>query len=368
MTSMSKEISKKKFFEEVQANDSSKRKYGLMLGNGLTMHCMAMRNYSEDTIQQCNWRELLRNIINNSKSKNERLKEGLLALLVEENDISEIEVGMLTRELLFRNSRKTFEEAMADAITKKFNLDFASGKKIDRIGILDYAWEHDFHILTINYDTNIEEYISAAYGIELDWHSLPFQNRQQRNVQKQTSGPQDELKEIRSQGKSSIWGKSTHYQWNSFIGESADYSGLNSLALKHDIWHIHGSLIRAGQENVRTLISFIDYANAMHYARGLGDPMNPNVKIHKTWLDIFLNSPLIISGMALSSQELLLRRLLVARKHYLDSCKLKLPNSFYLYKKDKIAEGLFEILDFVGIKCVSFDDFPEIYNFIQKDN
>ena len=141
--------------------------------------------------------------------------------------------------------------------------------------------------------------------------------------------------------------------------------------MKHDIWHIHGSVSKRKDHNkqTRSLISFIDYANAMNYARKLGDPNKANSKIHKTWLDIFLNSPLIIAGLGLTSQEILLRRLLVARKYFAKSNhELQLPQSFYLHTaKDmghgKQFRGISEFLDFVGIKTVCFDDYSQIYDF-----
>jgi hypothetical protein len=195
------------------------------------------------------------------------------------------------------------------------------------MAIVDWARRHEAPILTTNFDLVLE---AAAEAKEF---SL-FKPRGSRKR------PSD------------------YYPWEK-------YQGLGKLGRPCDgfgIWHINGYT-----KHIRSIrLGLSDYMGCVTKCRPwIGKAENfPDWPGRDTWLDIVLQMPFVMFGLALDSQEVWLRWLLIQRaKHYKrQGCQM--PKAWYVYPSNERgsaqdAKNFF--LKSVGIKPLQVDDYDAIY-------
>ena len=306
------------FFEEIKRG--ARQRYAFVLGNGINYH---LKNSA------VSWNDLLEEFLERKPSvkidftrdKGVTSPEAanLLELMID------IDAGGKSRAAAVRKELMRFLKERLDSDAPK------------RCALLDAAWEKH-HILTTNFDENIEKYIGKSNDMELVSHKTP-------------ASPA---------AKGKRGGNS--YLWNSFWGAANCPEVSDSGDLHNDIWHIHGKLDDRSSPTV--LFSLTRYVNAIKQVEQWGLASEPNWPGRNTWVNIFYNLPLIVAGLGLTDQEVFLRTLLIERKrHWRKSEGKKEPQSYYLVRKDDKPESdgrLF--LRALGFKVVEFDNSEDLYN------
>lgn len=317
-------IAQETFFEELKYQDN--KTYAFLLGNGI--------NYfiGNNTLS---WNDLLGDFI----SKN----FDFFKYKPNDGDISNTEVVNLIELLVDRKKDghdpiSWIRQNLMQRLDETLNFDCTK-----RCSMLDTAWGHH-HILTTNFDENIEKYINNYYNVKLQYHDV-----------KPTTGS----KEITSHE----W-----YLWNRFCGEKDCPSYSHLFQHHHAIWHIHGKLNNKSSRTV--LFSLIRYINAIKQVEKWGSASDSNWPGRNTWVNIFYNEPLIIAGLRLTNQEVFLRALLIERKRYWkklvnEKKQDKEPQSYYLVRKHSDAEKETDgrmFLRALGFKIVEFENAEEMYD------
>ena len=139
-----------------------------------------------------------------------------------------------------------------------------------------------------------------------------------------------------------------------------------SIELQHDLWHIHGCLGKKGSIT-ELLFSSLDYFKAISHVNYYGNVFDANWKGRKTWLQLFFECPLLVTGLSLEPQETFLRYLLMMRKAYREHKKLdqEKHRSYYLCSDEfHIGEQpkCRDFLSLLGFEFVRFDTYQQLYN------
>lgn len=306
------------FFEELK--HKPQKRYAFVLGNGINYH---LGNNA------VSWNELLGNFIREHHNE--------FASILNGKDIANTEVVNLLEFLIEGDSDDKKDSAekrneLMDFLNEHLN--FCERKKS---AMLDRAWEKH-HILTTNFDGNIEEYIASATG---------------RRTKRCRAEAGNDAEKVNSNG---------FYPWNRFWGWADCPKEKDPLDHHNTIWHIHGKTDTTSSLSV--LFSLTRYVKAIKRVVEWKQPSEPNWPGRNTWVNIFYNAPLIIAGLGLTNQEVFLRTLLIERKRYWKK-KGGEPQSYYLVRKS--ADGKEEsdgrmFLRALGFKVVEFDNAEELYD------
>lgn len=306
------------FFREFKRRPQ--KRYAFVLGNGINYH---LENNS------VSWNELLVRFIREHFSE--------FASSLSGNDIANTEIVNLLEFLI----EDGFDGPKGSAGIRTQLMDFLNEQLNSRnhkqSAMLDRAWEKH-HILTTNFDGNIEKYIARTTG---------------RRTKRCRAEAGNDSEKVNSNG---------FYPWNRFWGWADCPAGKDPLDHHNTIWHIHGKTDANSSPSV--LFSLTRYVKAIKRVAEWKRPSEPNWPGRNTWVNIFYNAPLIIAGLGLSQQEVFLRTLLIERKRYWKS-KGGEPQSYYLVRKS--ADGKEEpdgrmFLRALGFKVVEFDNAEELYN------
>lgn len=141
----------------------------------------------------------------------------------------------------------------------------------------------------------------------------------------------------------------------------------------YGIWHING-MIRYPKS---ILIGLSHYMRAIEYVRDRILPPNKfdaelfqglqwfGKRVANTWLEIIFRKNIFILGLALETDEVFLRWLLIERaKFYALYPNLKKTGWYIVSDNETISEGKKYFLTTTGFKIISVPDYSDIYNSI----
>jgi hypothetical protein len=80
-----------------------------------------------------------------------------------------------------------------------------------------------------------------------------------------------------------------------------------------------------------------------------------------TWLHVIFNSPLLVFGLGLNSNEVFLRWILIERARYYRKYPDRTRAAWYVDVKGKISPGKHYFLEGVGFKIHEVSSYDEIY-------
>jgi hypothetical protein len=154
------------------------------------------------------------------------------------------------------------------------------------------------------------------------------------------------------------------FPWNTCYKINNNKSNLN-----FGIWNINGF-----QEYPKSIrLSLSHYMQSIKKARELlhagddGDGFfaknNANWKGSNTWLHIIFNCDLVIFGLALDSNEIFIRWLLIQRAKYFQLFNHRKRKGFYIEKKqESFNTGKKLFLESVGFQVIEEEEYEDIYN------
>lgn len=310
-------MSPEAFFKEFK--HTPQKRYAFVLGNGINYY---LRNNA------ISWNELLKNFIQAHFNE--------LPSVLSGDGIASTEIVNLLEFL----GKDDSDGKNGTAQTRKLMMNFLNKQlnscECKKSTMLDSAWK-EHHILTTNFDGNIEKYIAHSIG---------------KRTKRCRAKAGNDAEEMNSNG---------FYPWNRFWGLADCPKGKDPLNHHNTIWHIHGKT--DAKSSLSVLFSLTRYVKAIKRFEEWKLPSEPNWPGRNTWVNIFCNSPLIIAGLGLTQQEIFLRTLLIERKRHWNRIKKKEPQSYYLVLKNIEPEKDGRaFLRFLGFKIVEFDSPDALYN------
>jgi len=276
----------------------------LLIGNGIDIHFLTKdiqnKTQKESAISSLKWDAILKAV---SMSPTEKQCD----LSFMNGNLSDIEKAYFLRQIKFSDSKKEFNKALKDVIETKLVINW---KETKRCGLLDFAYEHNYHILNLNFDENLEQYFKffSRKGEQWDYVTRKFDKPCSIKNDKTSS------RSFTQESKGRIFWKRNNYGWNKYFTR-IDTPKVASGEKQADfgIWHIHGRAMSGNGSSV--LFSSKEYCNAISYFRNLSSRISKEKwEGSKTWLKLFFECPLVIVGVGLTFQETLLRHLLCIRK------------------------------------------------------
>ncbi len=355
----------KEMLLERLGNGVDGQKYALLVGNGFNKFQFTHNGMHEP--DDCDWKAILRKIADAEKVKNlasekPELTEKINRIL-DMPGIHSAERGIFLFDLMAEYGLSRDDRGgIIKSVFKPFTISSGKGS-FQPCNLLNLAWENGHHILTTNFDSNLEDYFKAVYGVLLKQHRIPHPTKKKSSK----TTPLDGMETSSRKGKR-FW-EPCQFQWNTYYGEK-DASSWKTLS--HDIWHVHGNVIQKAVTSV--LFSSEDYFNAISHFRHIsGNPFSEDWKGTYSWLKLFMEYPLVIVGLNLDAGELLLRHLLMLRRKYrrMQEIDDAASPSYFLYSlQEKAADGAKAsdpknpFLELMGFKSVAFDTFDEMYDLI----
>ena len=357
---------------------SGTQKYALLVGNGFNKHQFDYNGRHKP--DDCDWGELLKHLVATDKIANflrqrpDACKK--VKRIFELDNIHPSERGRFLFECLEESgfSRVNTIRALKEYLESEFTITKKS--EFRQCELLDMIWENGHHILTTNFDANIENYFrellqEKTKPCRID--ALTEKPGQRKGGKRGKEQQDDELSLL--SGKTEIFWRMNKFRWENFSGiqNAATWNDLSK-----DIWHVHGSVLKSSFTSV--LFSSEDYFNAISHFRTMrGNILKDNWHGTRTWLKLFLDCPLIIVGIGLDEGELLLRHLLQIRRRYrwLQGNVEECP-SYFLYvdseaeaacrsvlRKAGLPQGpdpCNTYLKLMGFHCLRFDTYQDMYN------
>ena len=246
-------------------------------------------------------------------------------------------------DLKARNpEKKGVEKSNINHLIQQFIIQsFVQSKSVKgKCKILDFAWNNGHHILTTNFDTELEQYIQMVHngGTELQLNEVQVPAGNEKAKSNQTPS----------------------YRWNRYWGT------CNALAMPtggHDIWHIHGRIDTG--KSYSLIASMTKYCGAIRKVADMGRFNDEHWGGENTWLEYFIKRPLIIAGLDLGEQEIFPRFLLMRKEQWKEGKVLNHKSYFLVRKKEKEAEEVKDGRNFLkalGFTIVEFDSYDQIYN------
>ncbi len=163
--------------------------------------------------------------------------------------------------------------------------------------------------------------------------------------------------------------RSTEYPWSTFYSLVETDSPLSGIS----IWHIHGVLDYPSSMR----LGLSDYMGAVSKARECfkesgffwrRDDRRPaqskEWKPTHTWLDFFFTKDLIFVGLALESQEVFLRWLLIQREIYFRRNEKARRHTWYIAPKEERGKGFeakYNFFKSIGVVVVEGPSYTRLY-------
>ena len=214
-----------------QLNCSNGIRPCLILGNGFNQQF-----YSREEAKIHGWNNLLLDIAQEATSAKNAGYD--IRHLIDNRDVANTEIADFIEAYWDASSDKGFEESIVGGVKQHYKFDFRDKKCF----LLDYAWNNNFHIMTTNFDENIELYLKNKYGdVKINKYSIPWESHQSQSKKEKQAQPAHKGNKTLSSKKF----PRTQFQWNCFYSppqKIALNSDTNVHELKHDIWHIHGCI------------------------------------------------------------------------------------------------------------------------------
>ena len=346
------------FFKNLSSGQSSKKKdYVFLMGNGFNRFLKDELPSSERP-QLLAWEDLVIQVITDNPSLKSALAHERSMFLG--NGITNTEkVRLMELELGFASEGDAgkrpvnINELFAKKIHRDYNItkkqwQTLEGKSDAFAGcLLKYALGHHNHILTTNFDSNIEGY--AQYVCNIPSKPLYVTCAERAHSGKDNAHP------------FYAWSKYSAFAKKRAIKPLEANEGTDTAELPPGVWHIHGWAGTAKGANI--MMSFQKYCSCISRINDLGDNTRTDEwDGRNTWLNLFLKRPLIIAGLGLPQEEIFLRYLFLL-KYKLDrrTGASSLNNSYFLvYENEKTPDGR-EFLEALGVNIVRFNSYKDIY-------
>jgi hypothetical protein len=167
------------------------------------------------------------------------------------------------------------------------------------------------------------------------------------------------------------WGKwrSPQYPWSTYYSLEKTDSPLSGVS----IWNIHGILdykdsMRLGLSDYMGAVSRArKYFEESGFFRSRDDRRAAGSKQWKstqTWLDLFFGRDLVFVGLALDSQEVFLRWLLIQREIYFRRNKKARRQTWYIAPREELGglyEAKYNFLKSIGVVVVEGPSYKILY-------
>ena len=343
-------MSKAEFIKKIA---KSKDRYTFLLGNGLSLYMKGLETGKE---QNGVWSLILQAVANKILLTTEAQS------LSSAKGRSDFEKANLIHQLSGLNCAR-LECHIAEAIGE--NLKVLAWDRITAIPLLDYIWDKGHHILTTNFEDNIERYFFETKKVKIAPHIVKMVKSKSEKSGNEKSGKEHET----PQKQTINTRERLNYRWNRYFSDQAispvsvDFNGFGQN-FGHDIWYLHGKMSQDNKKKREILFSFTDYILANNrfqhnYANNIGKNYN--------CLDLIFNCPLVIAGIGLTESEIFLRNLLMKRFIIYKKSKSKVDQSFYLCPKSggEHSDGR-DFLKCLGFEIVEFKEYSDIYTSFQS--
>lgn len=349
----------REFFDALPKKTAERKKYVFLIGNGFNRFIKDEFNrLGFDCPPIMSWDELvIQTIVDNNELKqklDERLFKGKGITNTEKVRLLELAIeGRNLSSDIAKSIRKYYD--LKDEMWGKALKD---EKKCFRCDLLGNAIRQGNHILTINFDNNIEGFVKNIKNADC---SIQYVECQDKTNSKFTNAHP-------------LYGWNRFSTFNKKVPLLAANESTDTAKIPPGIWHIHGwaGTNEKSQKGASIKLSFQKYCACISRIKQLGD-YNKLLewKGRNTWLNLFLNRPLIIAGLGLPQEEIFLRYLFLL-KYKLEQKKADqqdntLLNSYYLtlQKKEATQDSQPDGCDFLralGVNIVEFDSYADLYN------
>ena len=308
-------------------------KPAFLIGNGINYYNECNLSWSNLLIDL--FPEEKRNEISKRDKENQQLNlEGLsypeiaeLAVLYHQNENPSGKAIFKVRKEICKKTNE-FEKNLYSK-----NLNLKQNK------VISFAKENNIPVMTTNYDFSL-----------LKSMNIQKTNKKVDYLGEKVENPFWSTKNLKN---SSPW----RFPCNAYFREE-EFSDLENIDVCSEfaVWHLHGMK----RYSSSICLNNKDYADIISKIKKHLSEINENWEKDTSWINIFMNSDLIIFGLGLETAETDLRWLLVER--YLKQNPTSLHKTIYIYTEDtELPNGKKLFFESIGIDCIKLS-YDEIYN------